>query len=279
MSITAAEFDYVRDLARSSAAIVIDSGKEYFIESRLAPLVERLGFRTLTELITSMRLNPAFGAVHARAIDALTTNETFFFRDLVPFDALRSVIIPQLIEQRAQSRTLSIWSAACSTGQEPYSLAMLLHEHFPQLANWKVTILATDLSPTVLAQARAGSYNQFEVNRGLPAQLLLKHFQKVGDRWEINEDLKKRIEFRPMNLIEPWPALPCMDIILIRNVMIYFDVPTKQTILRKIRSCLSPQGALLLGTAETTINLDPFWRPVCHGLATVYAPNPEGTHP
>ena len=175
MSITAAEFDYVRDLARSSAAIVIDSGKEYFIESRLAPLVERLGFRTLTELITSMRLNPAFGAVHARAIDALTTNETFFFRDLVPFDALRSVIIPQLIEQRAQSRTLSIWSAACSTGQEPYSLAMLLHEHFPHLANWKVTILATDLSPTVLAQARAGSYNQFEVNRGLQAQLLLKH--------------------------------------------------------------------------------------------------------
>ena len=217
-----------------------------------------------------MRQDPAFSALQAKAIDALTTNETFFFRDFQPFEALRKIIIPQLIEQRAVQRRLSIWSAACSTGQEPYTIAMLLREHFPQLADWSVSILATDLSPTVLAQARAGSYNQFEVNRGLPAPLLLKYFTKVADRWLVKEELKKGIEFRAMNLVEPWPIFLPFDIVLIRNVMIYFDVPTKQAILKRIRACLQPQGTLFLGTAETTLNLDPAWAPVTHGGATVY---------
>jgi len=172
--------------------------------------------------------------------------------------------------QRAAQRRISIWSAACSTGQEPYSLAMMIRENFPQLATWNVSILATDLSPTVLTQARAGSYNQFEVNRGLPAPYLFKYFQKQADRWVIKEDIRRMIEFRPMNLIEPWPIFPPFDIVLIRNVMIYFDVPTKQTILKKIRACLQPQGSLFLGTAETTINLDPAWTPTTHGKATVY---------
>lgn len=272
MAISTAEFNYVRDLTRRSAAIVIDPGKEYFIESRLAPLVQKQGCKTLSELIGLMQKNPAFGALHAKAIDALTTNETFFFRDFQPFEVLRKHVVPRLLEQRAAQRRLSIWSAACSTGQEPYSLAMLLRESFPQLAQWQVSILATDLSPTVLAQARSGSYNQFEVNRGLPAPLLIKYFRKEADRWVVKDELKQGMEFRAMNLIEPWPIFPPFDVVLMRNVMIYFDVPTKQGILKKIRTCLQPRGSLFLGTAETTINLDPAWVPVHHGLATAFQP-------
>ena len=270
MTISAIEFDYICDLARHNAAIVIDPGKEYFIESRLAPLITSQGCKNLSELIALMQKNPAYGALHAKTIDALTTNETFFFRDFQPFEALRKAIIPRLLEQRAPQRKLSIWSAACSTGQEPYSLAMLLLENFPQLAQWNVSILATDLSPTVLTQARAGSYNQFEVNRGLPAPLLLKYFRKEGDRWCVQDELKQALEFRALNLIEPWPDFPPFDIVLIRNVMIYFDVPTKQAILKKIRTCLQPQGSLFLGTAETTLNLDPAWAAVPYGNTTVY---------
>ena len=279
MAISAAEFDYVCALARRNAAIVIDRGKEYFIETRLAPLIESHGFKTLGELIAQMQKSPSFCALHGRVIDALTTNETFFFRDFQPFEALRKTIVPQLIEQRAAQRRISIWSAACSTGQEPYTLAMLLRENFPELAQWNVSILATDLSPTVLAQARTGSYNQFEVNRGLPAPLLLKYFSKQGERWVVNETLRQGIEFRQMNLIEPWPIFPPFDLVLIRNVMIYFDVPTKQAILKKIRGCLQPRGSLFLGTAETTINLDPAWVPVNHGKATAYQLGPIASPP
>lgn len=275
MAISAVEFGYVRDLARRSAAIVIDPGKEYFIESRLAPLIHSQGCKTLTELITLMQKSPGAAAIHAKVIDALTTNETFFFRDFQPFEALRKFILPALLEQRATQRKLSIWSAACSTGQEPYSLAMLLRENFPQLAQWNVSILATDLSPTVLTQARAGSYNQFEVNRGLPAPLLFKYFRKENDRWIVKDELKQGMEFRAMNLIEPWPLFPLFDIVLIRNVMIYFDVPTKQAILKKIRTCLQPRGSLFLGTAETTLNLDPVWAPVTYANTTVYQLAPD----
>lgn len=270
MAITGAEFDYVTDLARRNAAIVIDRGKEYFIEARLAPLVQSQGCKSLAELISMMRMNPTFSALHAKAIDALTTNETFFFRDFQPFEALRKVILPKILEQRAAQRRLSIWSAACSTGQEPYSLAMLLRENFPQLDQWKVSILATDLSATVLTQARSGSYNQFEVNRGLPAPLLIKYFAKRGDRWEVKDTLRQWIDFKEMNLVEPWPIFQPFDIVLIRNVMIYFDVPTKQSILKKIRACIQPSGTLFLGTAETTINLDPAWSPVSLDKTTVY---------
>ena len=279
MAISTLEFAYVRDFAKRSAAIVIDPGKEYFIESRLAPLIHSQGCKTLGELIALMQKSPASSALHSKTIDALTTNETFFFRDFQPFEALRKTIIPRLLEQRAHLRKLTIWSAACSTGQEPYTLAMLLRENFPQLAQWNVSILATDLSPTVLAQARAGSYSQFEVNRGLPAPLLFKYFQKQGDRWIVKDELKQGIDFRAMNLIEPWPIFPPFDIVLIRNVMIYFDVPTKQAILKKIRACLQPQGSLFLGTAETTLNLDPAWAAVSHGNTTVYQHVAAAAHP
>jgi chemotaxis protein methyltransferase CheR len=275
MAIAKEDFDYVSQLAHSEAAIVLEPGKEYLVETRLGPLAQREGFVSLAASIQQMRLEVRVNGMHHRAIDALTTNETLFFRDFHPFEALRRFILPEVLEQRAGARRLTIWSAACSTGQEPYSLAMLLLEHFPQLAGWTVSILATDLSPTVLKAARDGAYTQFEVNRGLPANYLIKYFTKQGEKWCIKDEVKRLIDFRPMNLIQSWPVLPPLDLVLIRNVMIYFDVETKKTILRKIRNCLLPHGYLFLGTAETTTNLDPAYQPVTHGKAVVYRAHPS----
>ena len=270
MAISKADFDYVSHLAHTEAAIVLEKGKEYLVEMRLGPLAQKEGFASLADFVEQMRSEGKVNGLHHKAIDALTTNETLFFRDYHPFEALRQFILPPLLEQRAATRRLTIWSAACSAGQEPYSLAMLLCENFPQLADWTVSILATDLSPTVLKLAQDGVYSQFEVNRGLPASYLVKYFTKQGEKWRIKDEIKQMIEFRPMNLIQPWPVMLPFDLIFIRNVMIYFDVETKQTILRKIRNCLLPHGCLFLGTAETTINLDPDFEPVSYGKAVVY---------
>ena len=276
MGISKTDFDYIAQLARSQAAIVLEPGKEYLVENRLTPLAEQEGYGTLEKFIGKMRSERIVNGMHHRTIDALTTNETSFFRDFHPFEALRKHILPKLIEQRAATRQLTIWSAACSTGQEPYTLAMLLHEHFPQLRDWRISIVATDLSPTVLKVAEAGAYSQFEVNRGLPAAYLIKHFTKVGERWHIKPELKKNIQFRPMNLIQPWPIMSPFDLVFIRNVMIYFDVETKKMILKRIRNCLLPHGYLFLGTAETTMNLDPDYQVVAFDKSVVYSP---GTAP
>lgn len=271
MSISKTDFDYVSELAYSQAALVIEPGKEYLVETRLAPLAEQAGCASLAEYIKQLRSEPRVNGVHHRAVEALATNETFFFRDYHPFEALRRFILPPLLEKRSAARSLSIWSAACSTGQEPYSLAMLLREHFPQLAkDWNVSILATDLSPSILEQARAGRYSQFEVNRGLPAGYLVKYFTQRDGSWFIRPEIKQCITFRPMNLVQPWPVMLPFDLIFVRNVMIYFDVGTKKTILKKIRNCLLPHGYLFLGTAETTTNLDPEYEPVAFGKAVVY---------
>jgi chemotaxis protein methyltransferase CheR len=275
MSISKTDFEYVSRLAHSEAAIVLELGKEYLVETRLGPLAQREGFESLAALIQQMRSEVKVNGLHHKAIDALTTNETLFFRDFHPFEALRKSILPEVLERRANARRLTIWSAACSTGQEPYSLAMLLLDHFPQLADWTVSILATDLSPTVLKAAQEGKYTQFEVNRGLPASYLVKYFTKSEEKWCIKDQVKRMIEFRPMNLIQSWPVMPPLDLVFIRNVMIYFDVETKKTILRKIRNCLLPHGYLFLGTAETTTNLDPQYQPVTHGKAVVYRIQPE----
>lgn len=274
MSVSAENFKFIQDLARDAAALVIEPGKEYLVESRLAPIGKQAGFATLDEFIARLRTNRNANLFHDQVVDALTTNETSFFRDFHPFETLRQHVIPELIQQRAGIRKLTLWSAASSTGQEPYTLAMLIREHFPQLADWNVTILATDLSPTVLAQARLGVYSQLEINRGLPAPLLLKYFTKVEGKWAIKNEVKKLVEFRQMNLVKPWPILPVFDIVFIRNVMIYFDVESKRTILRRIRQCLQPRGSLFLGTAETTLNIDPDWTPHTLGKATLYLPAP-----
>jgi chemotaxis protein methyltransferase CheR len=271
MPITKQDFDYVVQLAQSQAAIVLEPGKEYLVVNRLTTLAEREGYNTLADFIGKLRSEPVINGLHHKSIDALTTNETSFFRDFHPFEALRKHILPRLIELRADVRELRIWCAACSTGQEPYSLAMLIHEHFPQLRDWKISILATDLSPTVLKVAAAGDYSQFEVNRGLPAAYLIKYFTKQGDRWQVKPEIKQYVQFRPMNLIQPWPILPPFDLVFLRNVMIYFDVATKKMILKRVRNCLLPHGHLFLGTAETTMNLDPEYQPVTFDRTVVYS--------
>jgi chemotaxis protein methyltransferase CheR len=271
MRVSKADFAYIAELAQSQAAIVLEPGKEYLVENRLTPLARQEGFASLEEFIARLRSETVINGLHHKSIDALTTNETSFFRDFQPFESLRKHILPRLIEQRAEARQLTLWCAACSTGQEPYSLAMLIAEHFPQLKDWRVSILATDLSATVLKVAKAGHYSQFEVNRGLPAAYLVKYFTKHGDRWHIKPELKKSIHFQALNLVQPWPVLPPFDLVFIRNVMIYFDVETKKMILKRIRNCLLPHGHLFLGAAETTINLDPEYQPVTFDRAVVYS--------
>jgi chemotaxis protein methyltransferase CheR len=270
MAVSSHNFKFIQDFARDTAAIVLEPGKEYLVESRLSPIARQSGFNTLDEFIDRLRTDRKGVLFHEQVIDALTTNETSFFRDFHPFEALRQHVLPRLIEQRAGVKRLSIWSAASSTGQELYTIAMLIREHFPQLRDWNITILGTDLSATVLEQARQGTYSQIEVNRGLPAAFLLKYFNKNEAKWTIKDDVKKLVEYRQMNLAKPWPIMPVFDVVFIRNVMIYFDVESKRGILRRIRQCLQPQGYLFLGTAETTINLDPEWNPTMVGKATVF---------
>lgn len=274
MAITEINFKFIQDMARDTAAIILEPGKEYLVESRLSPIACQTGFSTLNDFINELRTGRAAAHFHDQVIDALTTNETSFFRDFHPFESLRRHVLPNLIEQRAGMKRLNIWSAASSTGQEIYSIAMIVREHFPQLKDWTVSILGTDLSPTVIAQARQGVYSQLEVNRGLPAAFLMKYFSKVGAKWAINDDVKRLVEFRQMNLVKPWPIMPAFDVVFIRNVMIYFDLESKKNILKRIRRCLQPQGYLFLGTAETTLNIDPDLVPATLGKATVYQGKP-----
>jgi chemotaxis protein methyltransferase CheR len=270
MAITAENFKFIQDFARDASAIVLEPGKEYLVETRLAPIAKQAGFNTLDAFIEQLRTNRQATLFHEQVIDAMTTNETSFFRDFHPFETLKQNVIPRLIEQRAALKKLTIWSAASSTGQELYTIAMVLREGFPQLHDWNLSILGTDLSSTVISHAKKGVYSQLEVNRGLPAPLLIKYFSKVESKWTVKDDLRRVIEFRQMNLVKPWPIMPMFDIVFIRNVMIYFDVESKKTILKRIRQCLQPQGYLFLGTAETTLNIDPEWQPATFGKATVY---------
>ncbi len=249
------DFDYIRDLVRRGSAIVLEPSKEYLVEARLGPLARKEGLGSLADLVAQLRAQSQ-GALHRKVIDAMTTNETLFFRDVHPFEALRKTVLPELIAAREATRHLRVWSAACSTGQEPYTIAMTMRENFPELMRWKLEIFATDLSSEVLAKARMGAYGQIEMNRGLPAKLMVKYFSKQGVDWQLNEDIRKMVEFREMNLAESWPTMQPYDVIFLRNVLIYFDVETKKTILRRVRQLLRPDGYLFLGAAETTMNLD-----------------------
>jgi len=233
----------------------LDEEKEYLIFSRLEPLARELGFDSLTRLVGRLR-STSYDLLHRKVVEAMTTNETSFFRDLSPFLALKERLLPDLIAHRASMRCLSIWCGASSSGQEPYSILLTILEHFPQLKDWQIRFVATDISGAMVKRCQEGIYSQLEVSRGLPADLLTKYFSKTGTYWQIAEDLRKRIEFREMNLAGPWPLFPSIDLVVLRNVMIYFDGETKKHIFRKIRNILNPQGYLLLGGTETTINLD-----------------------
>lgn len=255
-SLDSDSFGFVCNLVRTKSAIEIEPSKAYLVESRLAPIARERGLASLRELVAEMR-RPGKQDLSRQVVEAMTTNETSFFRDIHPFEALKSQLLPELIARRSRERTLTIWSNACSSGQEPYTIAMILREHFPAIAGWNIRIIGSDLSSQILARARSGLFNQTEVNRGLPANLLVKYFQREGMQWRIKDEIRNMVEFSEVNLVETWPSsLPKMDIVFLRNVLIYFSPETKKTILGKVRNVLHTDGYLFLGGAETTMNLD-----------------------
>lgn len=263
-ALSPADFQFVRHLVHDRSAIALEDGKEYLVQARLGPLARREGLGSVAELVD--RLRTGTPGLRDDVVDAITTNETSFFRDVHPFDALRDTILPELLKRSKGG--LGIWSAAASTGQEAYSVAILLREHFPNAPD--ATILGTDLSREVLQKAAAGRFTQLEVNRGLPARLLVKHFDRHGLEWHVKERVRRMVTFRQVNLARPLPALPPMDIVLLRNVLIYFDATTKGAVLRQVARVLRPGGYLFLGGAETTYGLDPQWERVEIGRSVFY---------
>ncbi|MCJ2034723.1 CheR family methyltransferase [Methylobacterium sp. J-068] len=248
------EFDFLRSYLKTRSGLALSAEKRYLVESRLGPVCRRFNLADLGALATALK-SGRDTAMERAVVEAMTTNETFFFRDRVPFDLFRDVLLPEAMARRASQRRLRIWCAAASTGQEPYSLAMMLNDAAPRLAGWSVDLVATDLSTEVLEKAKAGLYSHFEVQRGLPVQALIKHFEQVGEQWRISAPLRQMVDYRPLNLLHPFDALGSFDIIYCRNVLIYFDAPTKGDVLGRLSASLAPDGALLLGAAETVIGL------------------------
>ncbi|MHB1139545.1 MAG: CheR family methyltransferase [Microthrixaceae bacterium] len=267
-SLGATDLDFVRELVLARSAIVLDAGKGYLVESRLAPIVREEGLSSIGELVDQLRRRPR-SPLEARAVDAMTTNETSFFRDVHPFEALPAIIADL---PGGATGPLTIWCAACSSGQEPYSIAMKIHEQLPHLAS-RVRILGTDLSPTMVERCRAGRFSQLEVNRGLPARLLVRYFDQDGTDWVAKPQLRSMIDARVGNLAEPLLGTPRCHLVMIRNVLIYFSVQTKTEILGRIRKdVLVPGGLLMLGSSETTHNIDNAYERVEYGRATCYRP-------
>jgi chemotaxis protein methyltransferase CheR len=265
---TGADFAYIAAFLKQRSGLIITQDKMYLLETRLAAILRGNNLSNLTALVEILR-QPGAVAVKDQVVDAMTTNETSFFRDNHPFEALRKSIIPGLIERRAATRVLRIWSAACSTGQEPYSLAMMLKDNFPILGGWKMEIIATDLSPSVLERAREGIYSNFEVQRGLPIQMLVRHFDQQEPNWRVKHELRQTITFRALNLLEDFSVLGQFDVVLCRNVLIYFDQPTKTRILGSIARRIVPDGVLLLGGAESVFGLSDAFAGLA-GLKGVY---------
>ncbi|HEY6833084.1 MAG TPA: protein-glutamate O-methyltransferase CheR, partial [Pseudolabrys sp.] len=248
---TPLDFDYLRKLLRDRSGLVLAVEKLYLAESRLLPVARRHGMTTLTELVAKLR-GPSV-ALTAEVVEAMTTNETFFFRDKIPFEHVRDTILPALVAARAREKRIRIWCTAASTGQEPYSIAMALKNLGAALDGFRIDILATDLSIDVLERAKAGIYSQFEVQRGLPIQLLVKHFGKVGEHWQVAQDLRDMVQFRTLNLLNDFSPLGTFDLVFCRNVLIYFDQPTKTGVLNRLARQMPDDAFLVLGAAETVV--------------------------
>ncbi|HEY5307451.1 MAG TPA: protein-glutamate O-methyltransferase CheR [Casimicrobiaceae bacterium] len=265
---TPQDFDYLRALLRERSGLVLSAEKQYLAESRLLPVARRHGMTTLGELVGKLK-SASTAPMAAEVIEAMTTNETFFFRDKVPFGHFRDTILPALIVARAREKRIRIWCSASSTGQEPYSLAMTLKGMGARLAGFRTEIVATDISGEVLERAKAGIYSQFEVQRGLPIQQLVKFFSQVGETWQIAAEIRAMVQFRPLNLLKDFSALGTFDVVFCRNVLIYFDVDVKERVLGAIAARLRPGGWLFVGGAETTMGLNASFTPVA-GTTGVY---------
>jgi chemotaxis protein methyltransferase CheR len=274
MKVSPVQFAFLRDLLRSRTGVVIDDSKQYLVVARLLPIVRQRAIPSLDTLVDRIR-KTGDKALEKDVLNAMMTHETSFFRDKGPYETLRQ-LVTEMIPKRSAHRQLVIWSAACSTGQEPYSIAMLLNEHFPDLvASWRIRIIATDISEPVLARAREGVFSELETNRGLPAEMLKKYFRPLQGKWSIVQECRRLVEFRCLNLNGPWPALPPCDVIFLRNVMLYFDVPTRAALVTKMRRVLKPDGALFLGGAETMIGIDTGYDRLAGAGCSYYRPKPR----
>ena len=256
---TPPDYEYLRKLLKEQSGLDLSADKQYLIESRLLPLSRKAGLPGISELVQKMRGGAA--AIIAQVVEAMTTNETFFFRDKVPFDHFRDSIMPEILKARAGRKSIRIWCAAGSTGQEPYSLAMCLKEMSAALTGWRVEIIATDLSQEVLEKSKAGIYSQFEVQRGLPIQLLVKHFRQIGELWQLNADIRAMVQHRQLNLMQDFSHLGSFDVIFCRNVLIYFDQDTKIDIFNRLAKATEADGFLVLGAAETVVGLTDVFKP------------------
>lgn len=253
------DFDFMVTLIKDKSGIILTKDKSYLFESRLLPVARRHGMKTVDDLVRALRMKKD-SAVVADVVDAMTTNETFFFRDTRPFDQFKNIIMPELIKTKTD-KNIRIWCAACSSGQEPYSLGMILHDMNILSRGYRVELIASDLSNSILNKAKEGLYTQFEVQRGLPVTYLVKYFIEENGKWRISDDIKRMIDFRILNLLEI-PPLGRFDVIFCRNVLIYFDVETKKMILKRLASMLPKDGTLFLGGTETIIGLTDDFREV-----------------
>jgi chemotaxis protein methyltransferase CheR len=257
--VTPPDYEYLRKLLKDHSGLDLSADKQYLIESRLLPLSRKCGIAGISELVQKMKGGAA--TIVSQVVEAMTTNETFFFRDKVPFDHFRNSIMPELLKTRAARKSIRIWCAAGSTGQEPYSLAMCLKEMSAALAGWRVEIIATDLSQEVLEKSKSGMYSQFEVQRGLPIQLLVKYFKQNGEFWQINADIRAMVQHRQLNLLHDFSQLGVFDVIFCRNVLIYFDQDTKINIFGRLARKMEADGFLVLGAAETVVGLTDVFKP------------------
>ena len=248
------DYDFLRALLKECSGLALSDEKQYLVESRLSPLARKSGIASLDALIQKLR-SPGDERLIVEVVEAMTTNESFFFRDKTPFENFREVMLPALMAARAGNKRIRIWCAAASAGQEPYSLAMTIKEMQRELGGMRFDILATDLSTEILAKAQSGIYSQFEVQRGLPIQYLVKYFTKAGEMWQIAPEIRAMVQFRPLNLLRDFSNLGTFDIVFCRNVLIYFDQPTKTEVLARLARVTAPDGYLLLGAAETVIGL------------------------
>ena len=273
---TPPDYEYLRKLLKDQSGLDLSADKQYLIESRLIPLARKCGLSAIPELVQKMKAGAP--ALVVQVVEAMTTNETFFFRDKIPFDHFREAIVPELLKARAARKSIRIWCAAGSTGQEPYSLAMCLKEMGTALSGWRVEIIATDLSQEVLEKSKSGVYSQFEVQRGLPIQMLVKHFSQVGDTWHISPEIRAMVQYRPLNLLSDFAHLGSFDVVFCRNVLIYFDQETKIGVLNRIARLLDPDGFLVLGAAETVVGLTDAFKPLVDKRG-LYAPNKDAAKP
>ncbi len=267
---TPADYQFLQKFLKDRSGLDLSADKQYLIDSRLSPIVRKTGLAGLGELVQTVRAGD--NTVAKLVVEAMTTNETFFFRDKIPFDHLCETILPALLLARAGRQTLRIWSAACSTGQEPYSIAMCLKEAGAALNGWRIEIVATDLAQAVLERSKAGVFSQFEVQRGLPIQMLMKYFRQVGDMWQINADIRAMVQFRQLNLLHDISHLGAFDVIFCRNVLIYFDLDTKALVFRQLARAIADDGFLVLGAAETVVGLTDMFRPAPDRRG-LYCPN------